>query len=41
MTIKFTYFYENLLQQTQIYFFKRYSVFKNLNIVWNTVDRKH
>ena len=30
------YFYENLLQVTQIYFLKRYTVFKTLNIVWNT-----
>ena len=35
ITINIIYFYENLLQVTQIYFLKRYSVFKTLNIVRN------
>ena len=35
ITINIIYFYENLLQVKQIYFLKRYSVFKTLNIVRN------
>ena len=36
ITINFVYFYEKLFQVTEIYFSKRYPMFKTLNIVWNT-----
>ena len=41
IAINFIYFYENVFQVTEIYFLKRYSMFKTLNIVWNTGALKH
>ena len=36
LKLNLLYFHENLLQVTQIYFLKQYSVFKTLNIIWKT-----